>query len=81
MGVGIGVIATIRMPFRMILDSGIRVGASSDARNTFPANPWLGIQYMVTGKKRSGVMGNPGQPSTTLEAPALYTAPNGWFSS
>lgn len=65
---------------RMILDSGIRVGAGSDARNTFPGNPWVGIQYMVTGKDRSGILDNAGQTLTRLEALRLYTAANGWFS-
>ena len=79
MGVGIGIISTHKMPLRMILNSGIHVGASSDSRNIFPTDPWIGIQYMVTGKDRSGTMNNPDQTITRMEALRLYTADNGWF--
>ena len=79
MGVGLGIIATHKMPLRMIVDSGIHVGASSDSRNVFPADPWVGIQYMVTGKNMAGIMDNPGQTITRMEALRLYTSANGWF--
>ncbi len=79
MGVGIGIISTHKIPLRMILNSGIHVGASSDSRNIFPTDPWIGIQYMVTGKDRAGIMDNPDQTVTRMEALRLYTADNGWF--
>jgi predicted amidohydrolase YtcJ len=37
------------------------------------------IYYMVTGKNSSGVVVNPGQTLTRMEALRLYTAENGWF--
>lgn len=79
LGAGIGLVATIKMPYRMILDSGIRTGASSDARNTFPGSPWVGIQYMVTGRNNAGELDNAGQTISRMEALRLYTADNGWF--
>jgi predicted amidohydrolase YtcJ len=67
-------------PYRMIVDSGIRVGAGSDSAQISTLNPWLMIYYMVTGKNSSGVLINAGQTLTRLEALRLYTAANGWFS-
>jgi predicted amidohydrolase YtcJ len=66
-------------PLRMILDSGIHVGAGSDAAQISTLNPWLIIYYMVTGKNSSGVLINDKQQITRAEALRLYTADNGWF--
>ena len=48
-------------PFRTIVDSGIHVGAGSDAAAVSVFDPWLEIYYMVTGKNSAGEMINPGQ--------------------
>jgi predicted amidohydrolase YtcJ len=66
-------------PMRMILDSGIHVGAGSDAAQISTLDPWLMIYYMVTGKNAAGTLINPGQTLTRSEALRLYTASNGWF--
>ncbi len=66
-------------PLRTIVDSGIHVGAGSDSAQISTLNPWLMIYYMVTGKNSSGVLINPGQLLTRMEALRLYTAENGWF--
>jgi predicted amidohydrolase YtcJ len=66
-------------PLRTILDSGIKVGAGSDAAQISTLNPWLIIYYMVTGKNSSGVLINAGQQVTRAEALRLYTSANGWF--
>jgi predicted amidohydrolase YtcJ len=66
-------------PVRMILDSGIHVGAGSDSAQISTLDPWLMIYYMVTGKNAAGVLINPGQTLTRMEALRLYTANNGWF--
>jgi predicted amidohydrolase YtcJ len=66
-------------PLRMILDSGIRVGAGSDAAQISTLDPWLMIYYMVTGKNAAGTLINPGQQLNRMEALRLYTANNGWF--
>ena len=66
-------------PLRMIVDSGIHVGAGSDAAQISTLDPWLMIYYMVTGKNAAGELINPGQTLTRMEALRLYTANNGWF--
>jgi len=66
-------------PIRMIVDSGIHVGAGSDAAQISTLDPWLMIYYMVTGKNAAGLLINPGQTLTRMEALRLYTADNGWF--
>jgi len=66
-------------PLRMIVDSGIHVGAGSDAAQISTLNPWLMIYYMVTGKNSSGVLINDKQQITRAEALRLYTVENGWF--
>jgi predicted amidohydrolase YtcJ len=66
-------------PLRTIVDSGIHVGAGSDSAQISTLDPWLMIYYMVTGKNSSGLLINPGQLLTRMEALRLYTAENGWF--
>jgi predicted amidohydrolase YtcJ len=66
-------------PFRMILDSGIRSGLSSDGMQISPMNPWLGIYYAVTGNNARGEPINAAQKITRKEALRLYTADNDWF--
>jgi predicted amidohydrolase YtcJ len=66
-------------PLRMIVDSGVHVGAGSDAAQISTLDPWLMIYYMVTGKNAAGVLINEGQTLTRMEALRLYTANNGWF--
>jgi predicted amidohydrolase YtcJ len=66
-------------PLRMIFDSGIHVGAGSDAAQISTLDPWPMIYYMVTGKNSSGVLINDKQQLTRMEALRLYTAQNGWF--
>ena len=66
-------------PYRMIVDSGIQVGAGSDSAQISTLNPWLMLYYMVTGKNSSGQIINAGQTLTRDEALQLYTAANGWF--
>ena len=59
-------------PYRTIVDSGVHVGAGSDAAAVSVFDPWLEIYYMVTGKNSAGEMINPGQQLTRLEALRLY---------
>jgi hypothetical protein len=62
------------------VDSGIHVGAGSDAAAVSVFDPWLEIYYMVTGKNSAGELINEGQQITRMEALRLYTAENGWFT-
>jgi predicted amidohydrolase YtcJ len=66
-------------PFRMLMDSGIPMGMSSDGMQISPMNPWLGLYYVVTGKNARGELINAGQTLTRAEGLRLYTASNGWF--
>jgi predicted amidohydrolase YtcJ len=66
-------------PLRMIVDSGIAVGAGSDSAQISTLNPWNMISYMVTGRSSDGALINAGQQLTRQEALRLYTADNGWF--
>jgi predicted amidohydrolase YtcJ len=66
-------------PYRMIVDSGIQVGAGSDSAQISTLNPWLMLYYMTTGKNSTGVLINAGQTLNREEALRLYTAANGWF--
>jgi predicted amidohydrolase YtcJ len=66
-------------PLRMIIDSGIHVGAGSDSAQISTLNPWNMIYYMVTGKNVAGKLVNGGQQITRQEAIRLYSVENGWF--
>lgn len=66
-------------PFRMLVESGIRVGMSSDGMQISPMNPWIGLYYVVTGKNARGELINEGQTLDRERALKLYTADNGWF--
>ncbi len=66
-------------PFRLLADSGIPMGMSSDGMQISPMNPWLGLYYVVTGRNARGELINAGQTLRRDEALKLYTAANGWF--
>ena len=67
-------------PYRLLLDSGIRMGAGSDSAVVGALNPWLGFYFMVTGKDASGTVLLPGQQISRRDALRLYTAANAWFN-
>jgi len=75
-------------PFRMILDSGIHAGLSSDGMQIAPMNPWIHMYFATTGINARGepinnnrATGSPlaDQRITRQEALELYTKRNGWF--
>jgi len=66
-------------PFRMILDSGIHTGMSSDGMQIAPMNPWLHMYYATTGLNARQVMINGAQKISRQEVLKLYTGNNGWF--
>lgn len=66
-------------PFRMIVDSGIHAGMSSDGMQIAPMNPWLHMYYATTGRNARGELINDGQQVSRREVLRLYTADNGWF--
>jgi predicted amidohydrolase YtcJ len=66
-------------PFKLLQDSGIPLGMSSDGMQISPMNPWIGLYYVVTGKNARGELINAGQTLPRADALRLYTAANGWF--
>ncbi len=66
-------------PFRLLADSGVPMGMSSDGMQISPMNPWIGLYYVVTGRNARGELINAGQTLSRSEALHLYTAANGWF--
>jgi predicted amidohydrolase YtcJ len=64
----------------MILNSGVRVGAGSDAAQVTALDPWAMIYYMVTGRNAGGELVNDAERITREEAMRLYTVANGWFT-
>jgi len=66
-------------PFRLLAESGIPMGMSSDGMQISPMNPWLGLYYVITGRNARGELINAGQTLDRETALRLYTANNGWF--
>jgi hypothetical protein len=66
--------------FRLLVDSGIRVGHGSDGGSVAPIDPWLHIYFMVTGKNSAGEVIEQGQTLSRMEALRMYTTGNAWFS-
>jgi predicted amidohydrolase YtcJ len=66
-------------PFRMILDSGIRAGMSSDGMQIAPMNPFIHAYYATTGRNALGALINDGQQISRRELLGLYTRDNAWF--
>jgi predicted amidohydrolase YtcJ len=66
-------------PFRMIVDSGIPAGMSSDGMQIAPMNPWIHMYFATTGLNARRVLINGGQQISRQEVLALYTSRNGWF--
>jgi predicted amidohydrolase YtcJ len=67
-------------PYRKLVDSGIPCGGGSDATNVAALNPWLMMYHMTTGRNNTGVVTNPGQQITRLEALRLYTSGSAYLS-
>jgi predicted amidohydrolase YtcJ len=66
-------------PFRLLADSGVPLGMSSDGMQISPLNPRIGLYYVVTGRNARGELINAGQTLDRASALKLYTAANGWF--
>ena len=66
-------------PYRMLVDSGIPVGLSSDGMQIAPMNPWIHAYYATTGLNALGTQINPGQQLTRSEVLEHFTSSNTWF--
>lgn len=68
-------------PLRALLESGVPLGAGTDATRVSSHNPWLALHWMVSGKTVGDlVLTPPEQRLTRLEALRLYTTGSAWFS-
>lgn len=68
-------------PLRALVESGVPLGAGTDATRVSSYNPWLSIAWMVTGRTVGNtVLYPPENRLTRLEALRLYTRGSAWFS-
>ena len=65
--------------FRLLLNSRIPLGMSSDGMQISVMSPWINLYYVVTGKNALGQVINGDQTLPRNDALRLYTANNGWF--
>ena len=67
-------------PFRMILDSGIHAGMSSDGMQIAPMNPWIHMYFATTGINARGVA-HQRRPARSRARRCWGSTPasNGWF--
>ena len=69
-------------PVRPMLDSGVPVGLGTDATRVASYNPWVGVQWLVTGKTVGGTTLTPARNRLDREtAIRLYTEGSSWFST
>jgi len=69
-------------PLRAILDAGVPLGAGSDATRVSSYNPWVALEWLVTGKSVGGTRLLGGSNRLTREeALRAYTIGSAWFSS
>jgi len=66
-------------PYRTILASGIRAAAGGDGMQIAPMNPFIHIYHATTGRNARGVIGNPGEQISRLDALRLWTSATPWF--
>jgi predicted amidohydrolase YtcJ len=69
-------------PLRRMLDSGIPIGAGTDATRVSSHNPWVALDWMVTGKTVGGTrIAADNNLLTREEALRLFTVGSAWFSA
>lgn len=68
-------------PLRALVDSGVQLGAGSDATRVSNYNPWTALHWMVTGQSIGGTqLLDQHNRLTRAEALRLYTLGSAWFS-
>jgi len=68
-------------PVRRMLALGIPVGAGSDATRVASYNPWVALQWLVTGRTIGGLpLADAANRLTREEALRAYTLGSAWFS-
>ncbi|MGZ8519219.1 MAG: amidohydrolase [Candidatus Binatia bacterium] len=69
-------------PLRSMLDSGIPVGAGTDAFRSANYSPMLSLWWLITGKTVAGsAIRDPGQNVSRAEALRLYTIGSAWMTA
>ena len=69
-------------PVRRMLESGLPVGAGTDATRVASYNPWVSLSWLVTSKTVGGLALYPQRNRLDREAALrLWTEANTWFSS
>jgi predicted amidohydrolase YtcJ len=69
-------------PIAKMLAAGIPVGAGTDATRVASYNPWVSLNWLVTGKTVGGLSLYPGANRVSREkALRMWTHENTWFSS
>ncbi len=69
-------------PIGRMIAAGIPVGAGTDATRVASYNPWVSLNWLVTGKTVGGLGLYPGTNRVSREkALAMWTHENTWFSS
>lgn len=68
-------------PFRSLVESGIPLGAGTDATVVGPMDPWLMMSFMTTGTNNAGQFsGMPGQQISRLQALRMYTSGSAYLA-
>lgn len=68
-------------PLRALIDSGVPLGAGSDATRVSNYNPWTALHWLVTGESIGGTpLLDEQNRLTRAEALRLYTLGSAWFS-
>lgn len=68
-------------PLRKMLDAGIPVGAGTDATRVSSHNPWLAIDWLVSGRSVGGtLLAAPENRLSREEALGLFTVGSAWMS-
>ncbi|MBO0771518.1 MAG: amidohydrolase family protein [Actinobacteria bacterium] len=68
-------------PFRSLVESGIPLGAGTDATVVGPMDPWLMMYFMTTGNNNAGQLsGITGQTISRLDALRMYTSGSAYLS-
>jgi predicted amidohydrolase YtcJ len=69
-------------PIRRMLESGVAVGAGTDATRVASYNPWVSLSWLVTGRTVGGLTLYPKSNRLDREqALRLWTEANAWFST
>ena len=67
-------------PIEAMRASGVPVGGGTDGTRVATYNPWVSLQWLVTGKSVAGLqLHDSSNTSTRMQALRLWTAANTWF--